>query len=78
MRELPRQARAGRSNSMGVRVDLPFEQDVKPFVEQAFEHRTFFTRLHQFVIMSDGFDVVPGGVGTALETLMIWQLQQAS
>lgn len=67
---------SGRSHSMGVRVDLPFEQDVNPFVEQAFEHRTFFTRLHQFVIMSDAFVVVPGGVGTALETLMIWQLQQ--
>jgi len=66
----------GRSHSMGVRVDLPFEQDVNPFVEQAFEHRTFFTRLHQFVIMSDAFVVVPGGVGTALEMFMIWQLLQ--
>jgi len=66
----------GRSHSLGVRVDLPFEQDVNPFVEQAFEHRTFFTRLHQFVIMSDAFVVVPGGVGTALEMLMIWQLLQ--
>jgi len=49
---------------------------VHPFFEQAFEHRTFFTRLHQFVIMSDAFVVVPGGVGTALETLMVWQLLQ--
>ncbi|HXX58997.1 MAG TPA: LOG family protein [Thermodesulfovibrionales bacterium] len=68
--------KGGRSHSWGVRVDLPFEQDVNPFVEQAFEHRTFFTRLHQFVIMSDAFVVVPGGIGTALETLMIWQLLQ--
>ncbi len=68
--------KAGRSRSWGVRVDLPFEQDVNPFVEQAFTHRTFFTRLHQFVLMSDAFVVVPGGVGTALETLMIWQLLQ--
>jgi uncharacterized protein (TIGR00730 family) len=67
---------AGRSRSVGVRIDLPFEQDVNPFVEQAFEHRTFFTRLHQFVLMSDAFVVVPGGVGTALEMLMIWQLLQ--
>jgi uncharacterized protein (TIGR00730 family) len=66
----------GRSRSMGIRVDLPFEQDVNPFVEQAFEHRTFFTRLHQFVLMSDAFVVVPGGIGTALEALMIWQLLQ--
>ncbi len=68
--------RGGRSSSWGVRVELPFEQNVNPFVERAFEHRTFFTRLHQFVLMSDAFVVVPGGVGTALETLMIWQLLQ--
>jgi len=66
----------GRGKSVGVRVSLPFEQSVNPFVEQAFEHRTFFTRLHQFVLMSDAFVVVPGGVGTALELLMVWQLLQ--
>ena len=39
-----------RAQSIGIRVDLPFEQDVNSFVAQAFEHRTFFTRLHQFVV----------------------------
>ena len=34
------------------------------------------TRLHHFVIASDAFVVVPGGIGTVLETLMIWQLLQ--
>src|SRR6516164_701834 len=67
---------AGATGSMGIRVDLPFEQDVNPFVEQAFEHETFFTRLHHFVIVSDAFVVMPGGIGTVLETLMIWQLLQ--
>ena len=67
---------AGASGSMGIRVELPFEQDVNPFVEQAFEHQTFFTRLHHFVIASDAFVVVPGGIGTVLETFMIWQLLQ--
>jgi uncharacterized protein (TIGR00730 family) len=69
-------AGSGRGSSLGVRIELPFEQAVNPFVEQAYEHRTFFTRLHQFVLMSDAFVVVPGGVGTALETLMVWQLMQ--
>src|SRR5688572_32291677 len=46
--------------SVGIRVELPFEQEVNAFVTQAFEHRTFFTRLHQFVLMSDAFVVVPG------------------
>jgi uncharacterized protein (TIGR00730 family) len=65
-----------RDRSIGIRVDLPFEQDVNPFVEQAFEHKTFFTRLHHFVLASDAFVVVPGGIGTVLETMMIWQLLQ--
>jgi len=66
----------GRSRSYGIRVELPFEQNVNAFVSQAFEHRTFFTRLHQFVITSDAFIVAPGGVGTVLEMMMIWQLLQ--
>jgi uncharacterized protein (TIGR00730 family) len=65
-----------RSRSVGIRVDLPFEQDVNPFVEEAFEHKTFFTRLHHFVLTSDAFVVAPGGIGTVLELLMIWQLLQ--
>ena len=65
-----------RAQSVGIRVDLPFEQDVNAFVTEAFEHRTFFTRLHQFVLTSDAFIVAPGGIGTVLETMMIWQLLQ--
>lgn len=65
-----------RAKSVGIRVDLPFEQEVNAFVTQAFEHRTFFTRLHQFVLTSDAFIVAPGGIGTVLETMMIWQLLQ--
>jgi uncharacterized protein (TIGR00730 family) len=64
------------ARSVGIRVDLPFEQDVNPFVELAFEHKTFFTRLHHFVLASDAFIVAPGGIGTVLETTLIWQLLQ--
>src|SRR5215510_3599495 len=67
---------AGAPGSVGIRVELPFEQEVNPFVEQAFEHKTFFSRLHHFVIASDAFVVVPGGIGTVLEMLMVWQLLQ--
>jgi hypothetical protein len=68
----------GRVQSVGIRVDLPFEQEVNAFVSQAFEHRTFFTRLHQFVLTSDAYIVAPGGIGTVLETFMIWQLLQVN
>ena len=45
--------------SVGIRVELPFEQEINPFVGQAYEHRTFFSRLHHFMIISDAFVVVP-------------------
>lgn len=64
------------TQSMGIRVELPFEQEVNAFVTQAYEHGTFFTRLHHFVLVSDAFVVVPGGIGTVLETMMVWQLLQ--
>ena len=66
----------GPGQSMGIRVELPFEQDVNPFVGSAFEHRTFFSRLHHFVLVSDAFVVVPGGIGTVLELMLVWQLLQ--
>lgn len=62
--------------SVGIRVNLPFEQNVNPFVKEAYEHETFFSRLHHFVIASDAFIIVPGGIGTTLEATMVWQLIQ--
>ena len=66
----------GKAENIGIRVQLPFEQSANPFVEELFSHGTFFTRLHQFVLMSDAYVVVPGGIGTLLETTMVWQLLQ--
>lgn len=65
-----------RSHSVGIRIDLPFEQNANPFVEYAFKHKTFFTRLHHFVLASNAFVVAPGGIGTVLELMMVWQLLQ--
>jgi uncharacterized protein (TIGR00730 family) len=62
--------------SVGIRVHLPFEQETNPFVSEVFEHRAFFSRLHHFVLVSDAFIVVPGGIGTVLELMMVWQLLQ--
>ena len=64
--------------SIGVRVELPFEQDTNAFVGELYRHKTFFSRLHQFMIASDAFVVVPGGIGTLLEMSMVWQLLQVS
>jgi uncharacterized protein (TIGR00730 family) len=67
---------ANLTQSIGIRINLDFEQNVNPFVEEVFQHRTFFSRLHQFVLISNAFVVVPGGIGTTLEAFMIWQLLQ--
>jgi hypothetical protein len=64
------------ARSLGIRVHLPFEQASNAFVTDLFEHRTLFTRLHQFVLTSDAFVVAPGGIGTLLEMVLIWQLLQ--
>jgi uncharacterized protein (TIGR00730 family) len=66
----------GLRRSVGLNIELPFEQQVNPFVSQAYGHSTFFSRLHHFMILSDAFVVVPGGVGTLLEMSLVWQLLQ--
>lgn len=66
----------GRTRSYGLNIELPYEEGPNPFVEKAYLHRSFFTRLHHFVRLSSAFVVVPGGIGTTLEAMMIWQLCQ--
>lgn len=65
-----------RTRSYGLNIDVEHEQEPNPFVEKAYTHRTFFSRLHHFVRLSDAFIVVRGGIGTSLEALMVWQLCQ--
>lgn len=64
------------TRSIGLRVELAFEQAPNPFLEKLYRHRTFFSRLHHFVRLSSAFVVVPGGIGTTLELMLIWQLLQ--
>jgi uncharacterized protein (TIGR00730 family) len=66
----------GLHRSIGINIELPFEQTINPFVEQAYAHRTFFSRLHHFMIASDAFIVTPGGIGSLLELSLAWQLLQ--
>lgn len=65
-----------RSRSFGLAIHLPSEEAANPFVDKVFRHRTFFSRLHHFVRLSSAFIVFPGGIGTALELFMVWQLLQ--
>jgi|GEM_PF-94144 len=65
-----------RSRSFGLAINLPHETAANAFVDKVFRHRTFFSRLHHFVRLSSAFIVLPGGIGTALELFMVWQLLQ--
>lgn len=67
---------AALDRSIGIRIDLPFEQEINPYVGKGYGHGTFFSRLHHFMIASDAFIVVPGGIGSLLELSLAWQLLQ--
>jgi predicted Rossmann-fold nucleotide-binding protein len=66
----------GAGRSVGINIELPREQCINPFVTQTFAHRTFFSRLHHFMIASDAIIVTPGGIGSLLELSLAWQLLQ--
>jgi uncharacterized protein (TIGR00730 family) len=63
--------------SMAVCIDGDICGHPNPYVRRSHTHRNFFSRLHHFVHVSDAFVVVPGGIGTLMETMMVWQLLQA-
>ena len=65
-----------KNRSVGINIELPFEQQLNPFLTQSYGHSTFFSRLHHFMIASDAFIIVPGGIGTLLEFSLEWQLLQ--
>jgi len=66
----------GKTKSYGLHIELPFEYKPNPYIDRLSSHRTFFSRLHHFVRLSHAYIVLPGGIGTSLETFMIWQLLQ--
>lgn len=54
----------GPGISVGLGIELPFEQSVNEYVELAIDFRYFFARKTMFVKYSQGFVVFPGGYGT--------------
>jgi uncharacterized protein (TIGR00730 family) len=63
------------TRSFGLTIAIPYEK-ANPYLDSVTAHRTFFSRLHHFVRMSQAFVIFPGGIGTALELMMVWQLLQ--
>lgn len=50
--------------SIGINIELPFEQELNPYVQRAITMRYFFTRKVVLVKYSYAFVVMPGGAGT--------------
>ena len=50
--------------SIGLNIELPFEQGMNPYVELGLTFHYFFTRKVMFVRYASGFVVFPGGFGT--------------
>src|SRR5256714_2930678 len=50
--------------SVGLGVELPFEQGINPWVDIGIEFRYFFARKTMFVKYAQAFVVLPGGFGT--------------
>jgi uncharacterized protein (TIGR00730 family) len=52
------------ARSIGLNIDLPFEQEANPYVDLALRFHYFYTRKVMFVRYACAFVVFPGGFGT--------------
>jgi uncharacterized protein (TIGR00730 family) len=59
-----RGARDAGARSVGLNIELPFEQHLNPYVDISIEFRHFFVRKLMFVRYASAFVVFPGGLGT--------------
>ena len=55
---------AGEGMSVGLGIELPFEQRLNDWVDIGIQFRYFFARKTMFVKYSQAFVVMPGGFGT--------------
>ncbi|HET6634013.1 MAG TPA: TIGR00730 family Rossman fold protein [Streptomyces sp.] len=67
--------------SVGLGIELPFEQGLNPYVDIGVNFRYFFVRKTMFVKYASGFVVLPGGLGTLdelFEALTLVQTQKVT
>jgi len=59
-----RGAQEAGGTSVGLGIELPFEQGLNPYINLGLNFRYFFVRKTMFVKYAQGFVVLPGGFGT--------------
>lgn len=65
------------SQSYGLPIDLPaLNEPANKHLDIKSSHRRFSSRLDEFMRLSNAVVVAPGGIGTLLELLYVWQLLQ--
>lgn len=62
--------------SIGINIELPFEQQPNKYLDFTETKSTFSARLDTFMLLSHVFIITPGGIGTLLELFYTWQLMQ--
>ena len=71
-------AKLNNGLSVGLNIDLPFEQSSNPYIDhdKNLNHRFFFVRKVMFVKYSQAFIALPGGLGTMDELFEVLTLTQ--
>lgn len=74
-----RGAREAGGRSVGVNIELPFEQQPNPYLDRSIDIRYFFVRKVLMLKYSYGFVIMPGGYGTLdefFETMTLIQTKK--
>ena len=70
-------AKRKRSQSYGLPLDLPsLVEPPNRHLDMKSAHKRFSSRLDEFIRLSHAVVVAPGGIGTLLELMYVWQLLQ--
>lgn len=76
MEAVARGAREGGGTSVGLSIELPYEENFHHYNDTVLNFRYFFTRKVMFVKYASGFVIFPGGFGTLDELFEALTLEQ--